>query len=47
MDPDIAVTLYTGLFDGLVAGQLEGWSAMPRDALRDAALRLVGYRPVR
>lgn len=47
MDPDIAVTLFIGLFDGLVAGHAGQWSAMPRDALRDGALRLVGYRPVR
>jgi AcrR family transcriptional regulator len=47
MDPDIAGTLYLGLFDGLVVAHAERWSAMPRDALRDAALRLVGYRAVR
>ncbi len=44
-DPDLLVTLYLALFDGLVAGDLRRWSEIPSDDLRDAALRVIGYRP--
>ncbi len=44
-DPDLLVTLYVALFDGLLAGDRGRWIKIPPDDLRDAALRLVGYRP--
>ena len=44
-DPDLLVTLYLALFDGLVAGDHRRWSEIPSDDLRDAALRVIGYRP--
>ena len=44
-DPDLLVTLYLALFDGLVAGDRQRWSEISSDDLRDAALRVIGYRP--
>jgi AcrR family transcriptional regulator len=44
-DPDLLVTLYFAFFNGLLITYSDQWPALPRDALRDAALRLVGYRP--
>jgi TetR/AcrR family fatty acid metabolism transcriptional regulator len=44
-DPDLLVTLYVALFDGLLAGDRRRWIEIPLDDLRDAALRVVGYRP--
>jgi len=44
-DPDLLVTLYVALFDGLLARDRQRWSAIPPAELRDAALRVVGYRP--
>ena len=44
-DPDQLVTFYSAFFNGLLITYGDLWPAMPRDALRDAALRLVGYRP--
>ncbi len=44
-DPDLLVAFYLAFFDGLVIAHGDLWPALPPDALRDAALRLVGYRP--
>jgi AcrR family transcriptional regulator len=44
-DPDQLVTFYFAFFNGLLITYADLWPAIPRDALRDAALRLVGYRP--
>ncbi len=44
-DPDLLVALYLALFDGLLITRRDLWPTLPPDALRDAALRLVGYRP--
>jgi len=43
-DPEELVTLYLALFNGLVITYPGQWSAMPRESVRAAALRLVGYR---
>jgi AcrR family transcriptional regulator len=44
-DPDLLVAFYLAFFDGLVITRGDLWPALPPDALRDGALRLVGYRP--
>ena len=44
-DPDLLVAFYLAFFDGLRITRGDLWSALPPDALRDAVLRLVGYRP--
>lgn len=44
-DPDLLVAYYFAFFNGLLITYSNLWPVMPRDALRDAALRLVGYRP--
>jgi AcrR family transcriptional regulator len=44
-DPDLLVAFYLAFFDGLVISYGGLWPTVPRDVLRDAALRLVGYRP--
>jgi AcrR family transcriptional regulator len=44
-DPDQLVTFYSAFFNGLLITYGAQWPAMSRDALRDAAFRLVGYRP--
>jgi len=44
-DPDLLAAFYLAFFDGLVITRGDLWPALPPDALRDAALRLVGYRP--
>jgi hypothetical protein len=44
-DPDLLVAFYLAFFDGLVITRGDLWPALPPDALRNAALRLVGYRP--
>jgi len=43
-DPDLLVAFYLAFFDGLVITRGDLWPALPPDALRDAALRLVGHR---
>ena len=43
-DPDFLVACYLALFNGLLITYSELWPALPRGALHDAALRLVGYR---
>jgi len=45
-DPDLLVAFYLALFNGLLITYADLWPALPRDVLRDAVLRLVGYRPV-
>lgn len=45
VEPDLAVTLFLALFNGLLITYGDRWPGLPRDALGDAALRLVGYRP--
>lgn len=45
-DPELLGALFLGFFNGLVTTYRDLWPTLPRDALRDAALRLVGYRPV-
>jgi AcrR family transcriptional regulator len=44
-DPDLLVTLLVAFFDGLTITRGDQWSPLPAPVLRDAALRLVGYRP--
>jgi AcrR family transcriptional regulator len=44
-DPDLLVAFYFAFFNGLLITYSDLWPALPPDALRDAALRLVGYRP--
>ena len=44
-DPDLLVTLYVALFDGLLAGDRRRWAQLSNEEIRDAALRVVGYRP--
>ncbi len=44
-DPDLLAAFYLALFDGLRITRGDLWPALPRGGLRDAALRLVGYRP--
>lgn len=44
-DPDLLVTFYLAFFNGLLITYGSLWPVMPRDAVRDAVLRLVGYRP--
>jgi AcrR family transcriptional regulator len=44
-DPDLLVTLYIGFFNGLLITYRDQWPGLARDALREAALRVVGYRP--
>ncbi len=44
-DPDLLVAFYLAFFDGLLITQGDLWPALPPDALRNAALRLVGFRP--
>ncbi len=44
-DPDLLVAFYLAFFDGLLITRGDLWPALRTDALRDAALRLVGYRP--
>ena len=46
-DPDLLVTLFLAFFDGLVITRGDLGPALPPDALRDAAMRLVGHRPAR
>ena len=45
-DPDLLVAFYFAFFNGLLITYADLWPALPRDAIRDAALRLVGHRPV-
>lgn len=44
-DPDLLVAFYFAFFNGLLITYADLWPTLPPDALRDAALRLVGYRP--
>jgi len=44
-DPDLLVTVYLALFNGLLITDGDLWPSLPRDAIHDAALRAVGYRP--
>jgi AcrR family transcriptional regulator len=44
-DPDLLVAFYFAFFNGLLITYGDLWPALPADALRDAALRLVGSRP--
>ena len=44
-DPDVLVACHLALFDGLVTTGRARGAPPPRDALRAAALRLMGYRP--
>lgn len=44
-DLDLLVAFYFALFNGLLITYGDLWPTMPRDVLRDAALRLIGYRP--
>jgi len=45
-DPDLLVALYLAFFDGLVVTRCDLWTSLSAEVLTDAALRLVGYRPV-
>jgi AcrR family transcriptional regulator len=45
-DPDLLVAFHFAFFNGLRFTYGDLWPSLPRDAIRDAALRLVGYRPV-
>jgi AcrR family transcriptional regulator len=44
-EPDLLVHLFFALFDGLLVGSGGRWPTTPPDGLRDATLRLLGYRP--
>jgi hypothetical protein len=44
-DPDALVTLYLAFLGGLLATPGGASRALPREALRDGALRLLGHRP--
>jgi hypothetical protein len=44
-DPDLLVAFYFAFFNGLLITYADLWPALPPEALREAALRLVGYRP--
>ena len=44
-DPDLLVAFHFAFFNGLLITYGDRWPAMPEDPIRDAALRLVGYRP--
>jgi len=44
-DPDQLVGFFLALFDGLLIGSSARGPAVPREAVRDGALRLLGYRP--
>jgi AcrR family transcriptional regulator len=44
-DPELLADAWLALFRGLVISGRDRWAAMPRDAVRDLALRLIGYRP--
>jgi len=44
-DPDLLAAFYLAFFDGLVITRGDLWPTLPPDALRGAALRVVGYRP--
>ena len=44
-DPELLVAFYFAFFNGLLITYADLWPALPREALRAAALRLVGYRP--
>jgi AcrR family transcriptional regulator len=44
-DPELLAAFYLAFFDGLLITRGDLWPALPQVALRDAALRLVGYRP--
>jgi AcrR family transcriptional regulator len=43
-DPDLLATFYLSFFDGLLTTRRDQWPTIPRDALRAAALGLIGYR---
>jgi len=45
-EPDHLVVFFFAFFNGLLITYGDLWPALPRDDIRDAALRLVGYRPV-
>jgi AcrR family transcriptional regulator len=44
-DPDHLVAFYFAFFNGLLITYGDLWPVLPPQALREAALRLVGYRP--
>lgn len=44
-EPDLLVAFYFAFWNGLLITYSDLWPALPREALRDAALRLVGHRP--
>jgi AcrR family transcriptional regulator len=44
-DPDLLVAFYFAFFNGLLITYADLWPTLPPDALRLAALRLIGYRP--
>jgi AcrR family transcriptional regulator len=44
-DPELLAAFYLAFFDGLLITRGDLWPALPQVALRDAALRLLGYRP--
>ena len=44
-DPDLLVAFYFAFFNGLLITYPDMWPALPPEALREAALRLVGYSP--
>jgi AcrR family transcriptional regulator len=45
-DPDLLVAFYFAFFNGLLITYGDLWPTLPRDAIGDAVLRLVGYRPL-
>jgi AcrR family transcriptional regulator len=45
-DPDLVVAFYLAFFNGLLITYPALWPTAPRDVIRAATLRLVGYRPL-
>ena len=45
-DPEMLVSFYFSFFNGLLITYGDLWPALDREVIRDAALRLVGYRPL-
>lgn len=44
-DPDVLAALHAAFFSGLLVAFRARWTDLPWDAIRAAALRLVGHRP--
>jgi AcrR family transcriptional regulator len=45
-DPELLVAFYLSFFDGLLITYRDLWPTLGHEVVRDAALRIAGYRPV-